>query len=215
HYKGKRVRMFPDVLYPGMANRMQTAIFSPDGKLWISRGEDRKFFVLRPPANRKEWILERIISLPEPEAGRGPLFIQSVYLPSIPENLIVIESNFKGYACVCWYQIERGKIIRLGTGKKLPVFMYGIGCPTGIFSRLEAMYHFITDQRCEARHGIYRFDNMTDPTIPRLCGTGITFLSDGGALVTRYGQAYPGPFNGQPGKLVYIPAPYFPASYFE
>jgi len=39
-------------------------------------------------------------------------------------------------------------------------------------------------------------------------GNGVVLLDGGksGALVTRYGQGHPGPFNGVPGALIYIPA---------
>ncbi|PIR91997.1 hypothetical protein COU01_04185 [Candidatus Falkowbacteria bacterium CG10_big_fil_rev_8_21_14_0_10_44_15] len=205
-YQGKRVRMFPDVLYPGMANRMQTVSFGPDGELWITRNEGREFFVLQPPAKKVQgWTLKKIISLPECKEGLGPLFIQSAYFSSFTEDLIVIESNYVDYSCAYWYQVEGGAIIRLRREETLPIFMYGISHPIRDTCFSEIFYYFITDYRCEARHGICRIDQMDVPIVPRICGTGIAFLSDDSALVTRYGQAYPGPFNGKPGALIYVP----------
>ncbi|OGF14845.1 hypothetical protein A3G56_02130 [Candidatus Falkowbacteria bacterium RIFCSPLOWO2_12_FULL_45_10] len=209
-YKGKRVRMFPDILYPGMANRMQTVSIGPDGKLWITRNEGREFFVLQPPAKKGQgWTLKKIISLPECKEGLGPLFIQSAFFSSFSGDLIVIESNYVSYSCAYWYEVEGGAIIRLKREETLPIFMYGISHPIRDAFFSETFYYFITDYRCEARHGIYRIDQMDAPIVPRICGTGIAFLFEGGALVTRYGQAYPGPFNGKPGALIYVPPRYF------
>ena len=66
---------------------------------------------------------------------------------------------------------------------------------------------YITDFRSGEPHGIYRDGNLI---IPEIYGNALCFLRDGSMLATRYGQASDGPFSGEPGALIYIPAAYVP-----
>ncbi|MDO8505515.1 MAG: hypothetical protein Q7S48_02985 [bacterium] len=60
-------------------------------------------------------------------------------------------------------------------------------------------------------HGIYCMAPGGTPefVVSGLWGTGICFLSDGSALVSRYGQFHSDPFNSMPGALIYVTASLF------
>ena len=65
----------------------------------------------------------------------------------------------------------------------------------------------VTDPRVSDReHGIYDITSVPPTMIlPGVSGSSICALSNGGALVARYGQEVGGPFKGVPGSLLYIP----------
>lgn len=185
------VRLFPDMLIWGEANRAQTVNFGPNGTLWITRNADREFFILTPsdsPGGR--WTLTNSITLPE---NHGMAYIHSALLLHGLDTIYSIESSDDGNE---WrlgvYSMVDGKIIS-GSNDIIEPYTYGIGTIDGLLT--------ISDFRAK-EHGIYRYGKLI---LPDIYGNGICFLPDGSALVTRYGQASPGCFNGEPGKLIYIP----------
>ena len=190
------VRLFPDIPQLSGVNRAQTVNFGPDGTLWVSRNGDREFFILsRPTAESAgRWTLTKKFTLP----GEG--MIHSALIEDGASRLLTIESTMDleewGY-CV-YSMVSNDKVVSIYSQP----YFYGLG----IGRQGSAMK--ITDYRAEMPHGIYTVDG-DNPVISDIWGNGICFLPDGSALVTKYGQAAPGPFNGDPGSLIYIPAKFF------
>lgn len=191
------VRLFPDMLMWGEANRAQTVNFGPNGTLWVSRNGDRTFFILSPPPadNPKgRWTLTGKVALP----GEG--IVHSALL--VGHRLTTVESSLDAES---WFHRDyMAYEISLLSEREIKIdsnfnFSYGIG------QRDDDRY-FVTDFRCPGPHGIYRWDRIA---VPNIYGDGICFLSDGSALVTKYGHASPGAFNGEPGGLIYVPAHLF------
>lgn len=186
------VRLFPDIYQPGGANRAQCVFWGPDGKtIWVSRNGERDFFVLSPPAEPKgRWTLIDKFSMPQCDPHmmvHSALYHGDVYTIESPDDL------------------KEWRIRQYNTGPQrfvvaneqaIETWRYGIAVKNG-------SVWTVTDFRADQPHGIYCGDKLM---VPDMCGNGIAFLSDGSALVTRYGQSYPGCFNGIPGALIYIPA---------
>lgn len=188
----RSVRLFPDMLIWGEANRAQTVNFGPNGTLWITRNADREFFILTPsdsPGGR--WTLTDTIKLPE---NQNLAFLHATLLQTEYNTLYTIESsNDIEEWQFSIYSVVDGKIT-CGSSDIINPYIYGIGIQNGKLTT-------ISDFRAK-EHGIYRYGKLI---LPDIYGNGICFLNDGSALVTRYGQASTGCFNGEPGKLVYIP----------
>jgi hypothetical protein len=187
------VRLFPDMLIYGEANRAQTVNFGPNGTLWVTRNADRKFFILTPsnsPGGR--WTLTGSITLLE---NHNMAFLHAALLHIGHNDIYAIESSDDGNE---WrfsiYSLTDGQFT-CGSNDIIKPYTYGIG------SAQDGGLLTISDFRAE-KHGIYRYGKLAYPDI---YGNGICLLQDGSALVTRYGQASPGCFNGEPGKLIYIP----------
>ncbi len=191
------VRLFPDMLIWGEANRAQTVNFGPNGTLWVTRNADRKFFILTPsdsPGGR--WTLTGSITLPE---NSGMAYIHSALLLPELDTLYLIESSGDGNEWRLGIYSSVDDTIICGSSDAVKPYTYGIGsAKNGLFT--------ISDFRTE-EHGIYKYGKLV---LPDIYGNGICLLPDGSALVTRYGQASPGCFNGEPGKLIYIPKHLFP-----
>src|SRR3989344_663002 len=190
------VRMFPRILEPAGANRAGTVNFAADGSLWVSRNAERVFFVMEPPKERGGlWNLVEKISLPE---NGGMSAVHSALL--IPNALRTIEANV---ALNRWemhkYSLDGRKVLEPKLVTDLADWTYGVAF-------MDTTVYTVTDFRSERPHGVYRNDSCI---IPGVEGNGICFLSDGSALVTRYGQGHPGCFNGVPGALIYVPASLF------
>jgi len=188
------VRLFPDVVNGGDINRAQTVNFGHDGTLWVSRSADpeRSFFVLSPPENSGDkWSLTDKIQLPK---NNNMAMIHSANILIGLDTLHTIESSADLNE---WrfsiYTLTPDKLI-FGSSDEIKPFTYGIAA-TGKGLMM------ITDFRSEKKHGIYRYSELA---VPDVFGNGVAVLSDGSVLITVYGQACPGPFNGQPGMLLYI-----------
>lgn len=199
------IRLFPDVSQPAGANRLQTVNFGPNDTIWITRNSERYFYILSPPIpGTNRWTLTGKVTLPDycKEYHR----LESAVIDLAAGKIYTIETtadlehwHFSPY-------IVTGGSIKLFSnieGIKLQSWVYGIGV-----SPSNEHCWFITDFRSKVEKGIYHGSDHA-PAIPNIYGNGICFLSDGSALVTRYGQASPGAFNGEPGALIYIPARLF------
>jgi hypothetical protein len=167
--------------------------FGPNGTLWVTRNADRELFILTPsdsPGGR--WTLTGSLTLPE---NHKMAYIHSARPLYGLDTLYTIESSGDGNEWrFCIYSIVDDNII-CGSSDIVKPYTYGIeSSPNGLFT--------ICDRRAE-EHGIFKNNK---PCIPDLYGNGICLLPNGSALATRYGQASPGCFNGEPGKLIYIPA---------
>lgn len=201
------VRLFPDMLIFGEANRAQTVNFSLNGALWVSRNADREFFILLPPIDSEaspntpegRWTLTDKLTL----SAEFNEMVHSALL-SKDKLLTTAEANFpfkEWY--LCRYNAINGE---LKERKNILPWMYGIGEKSD-----DDGFYLISDFRHKQklgsrRNGIYL---NTELVVPDVYGNGICFLNDGSALVSRYGQASPGAFNGEPGQLVYVPKDLF------
>lgn len=185
---GKRVRMFPNLIKPGDANRMQTVLMYSPTRMGLIRNGDRQIFPITLRADEK-WEHESVSSFSFSHGGLD--MVHSAVLTD--QGLVTIESDEAAdHWAVCDY---RGKTV----GKRaVPPFRYGIAV-----RHRDGAIVTVSDYRAK-EHGLY-FDDKRQ--VPDLVGNGVVLLDGGkrGALVTRYGQAYPGPFNGIPGALVYVP----------
>lgn len=199
------VRLFPNQAYVGGANRCFQAIFDrSNADIWVNRS-DREFYrLLSPNQPGGRWRVTEKLVLQEATDG----VVRGVHSATFiaDGSLMVIEGTLAAQELRLANYNRSGVPVGTSTGD-LPGsdFIYGLGngSPDGL-------PRFVTDVRCKSTLlGIYQGKRLV---VPGICGTGICFLNDGSALVTQYGQAYPGPFNGQPGKLVYIPARLFPTT---
>lgn len=187
------VRIFPGRPQFGDLPRAQTVNFAPDGCLWASRNGDRQFIVLQPPTKARGcWTAIKWLNLP----GEG--MVHSALL--IKGRLITTEStlDLKKWR-FCNYFIEQQKdnlFFSLAEKRDEPPFTYGIAKRSGRFWT-------VTDFRSKEPTGIYEDGEIK---VAGIHGNGLCFLKDGSAVVSRYGHGHPGPFNGIPGALIYIPA---------
>lgn len=190
---GKSVRLFPNLLKKGEGNRAQTVNFESTGSLWISRNGDNQLFNIAKEGVGWE-LTKRTINIPTDD------IVWSAHLDR--NTLLTIECALDAKS---WWLREYSlnermitrtlTLIRIFT-KEIPPFIAGVTHHDG------SLWH-ITDFRSTAPHGIYRDDKLV---IPNIYGNGLCFLKNGSILATRYGQASPGPFNGEPGALIYVPA---------
>lgn len=193
-YQGESVRLFPDIAMPGGANRCQTVNFGAKDLL-VSRNAGRELFFLRS-ALGEDWELMAKTVLP----GEG--MVHSALLSLEHYHLTTIESSEDLNE---WtrnaYMLEGNEFKLVAPPEPVPAFTYGAGRRSN-----DPGFYFVTDFRSQEEPGIYRErERVADGCF----GNGICFLSDGSALVTRYGQGHSGPFNGVPGALIYIPAGMF------
>ena len=184
---GKRVRMFPDLYQPGGANRMQAVVMYSLKRLGLVRNNDRQIFdiVLRTDG---EWE-----HVPVPPRRLGGIdAITSVTL--VPGGFVMLEVDEKG---TCTLRDYRGVDLK---EREIAPNRYGIAV------KKDGTIVTIADFRAK-EHGLFFGDKLQ---VPGLVGNGAALLDDGksGALVTRYGHGHPGPFNGVPGALIYVPPKY-------
>lgn len=191
------VRLFPDVSQPGGANRAQCVFYGPDGQnVWVNRNGERDFFVLHPPNQQGgRWTLVGKVILPLPKPNEH----QMVHSATLTEKGQIITTESVGDLSA-WtmerYSFKQDGEIKWEGSSDIAPWCYGIAVRDG-------KVWTVTDYRAEqTSHGIYR---NNEQVVHGVCGNGIAFLSDGSALVTRYGQSYPGCFNGIPGALIYVP----------
>lgn len=194
----ERVRIFPDIAKPGGANRAQTVNWDHVGDLWVTRNGlgDRDFFVLSQSVDG--------LCLVEKMALPGSGMVHSALLNCDVRKVWTIESSND---LKCWsrftYQLDdqfANPVLQMR--EPVPDWSYGVAGKNGEF--------IVTDYRAAVPHGIYDVSSATPRlVVPGVWGTGICFLSDGSALVSRYGQSHSGAFNGLPGALVYVPARMF------
>lgn len=196
------VRLFPDISQPGGANRAQTVNFGQSGELLVSRNGGREFFVLTDDGSDKR-TLTGLRTLPTGEISR------TVHSATLDKDgtLRTVESaaDLQGWA-MHTYDSDGDGFRERGTSLPLPDWTYGIGVKAE-----DTRPWLVTDFRAKDPHGIYRMDDKgeLELVVPDVWGTGICFLSDGSALVSRYGQGHSAPFNGVPGALIYVPASLF------
>lgn len=183
---GKRVRMFPDLYQPGGANRMQSVLMFSQTLLGLTRNEDNKVFPIRLRSDG-EWEHEDVFSYPRVV---GIDAITSAVLTN--DGLVTIEVNLKKDA----HTIRDYRGSGLRETATVP-YRYGIAV------RSDGTVVTVADYRAE-EHGLFFGDEVK---VRGLVGNGVVLLNDGegGALVTRYGQGHPGPFNGVPGALIFVP----------
>jgi len=184
---GKRMRMFPDLYQPGGANRMQAVVMYSPKRLGLVRNGDRQIFdiVFRDDG---EW---EHVPVPPERSGGIDAITSVVLVPGASGGFVMLEVNETG---TCALRDYRGAELK---EKEIAPNRYGIAV------KKDGTVATIADFRAK-EHGLFFDDKMQ---VPGLVGNGVVFLDDGnsGALVTRYGQAYPGPFNGAPGALIYVP----------
>lgn len=190
------VRLFPDVSQPSFANRADTVNFDEKGNLWVTRNSERDFYILSPPASKEKgrWTLTNKVTLPIQESG-----YEGINSALLADNLILtIESagDLKRWS-ICVYGRED-----LGLKSRVSSKPWRYGLALRGRSTVPCT---VTDFRSRERHGIYRGKLLV---VPNVEGNGIYFLSDGSALVTRYGESHPSPL-GIPGALLYVPARFF------
>ncbi|MFH1583120.1 MAG: hypothetical protein ABIB72_02260 [Candidatus Falkowbacteria bacterium] len=191
-HREKSVRLFPNFLKRGEANRAQTVNFEAENNLWISRNGDNKLFnIVKDGA---EWKLTgKTIKIPTDD------MVQSAHLREDTISTIECSLDIKSWYLCVYTRHEQTKAKAIFRQNVDP-FIFG------------ATYHhgsrcYITDFRSGEPHGIYRDSNLI---IPEIYGNDLCFLPNGSILATRYGQASNGPFSGEPGALIYIPAAYVP-----
>ena len=190
--EGKRVRMFPDIYEPGGANRMQAVVMYSSRRLGLVRNGDRQIFdiVLRDDG---EW---EHVPVPPQRSGGIDAITSVTLVPGASGGFVMLEvDEEKG---MCTLRDYRGAELK---ESEIAPDRYGIAV-----RERDGAFITITDSRAD-KYGLYVDDKVQ---VPDLVGNGVALLDDGkdGALVTRYGQAFPGPFNGVPGALIYVPPQY-------
>lgn len=200
-YGKKSIRIFPNVFRAGGANRLQTVNTDEFGNLWVSRNGERKFFVFSPPVvEGGRWqFTGKVMCLPRSNSRREYSFVHSALLAG--PYLYTIEGAVGENWKLLHYVVEKTEIVRADLSWPVGEYRYGIGMRPS-----DSGFWTVTDVRSKEPHGIYRDGELR---IPGVEGNGIYFLQDGSALVTRYGQSYPGCFNGIPGALIYVPSRLF------
>lgn len=202
-YQGRSIRIFPDISKPSGANRLISANKMTDGRLLLNRTTERQFFVLNPPRpGGTRWRFDSdVIKLADCEPAR---IVESAFF-RLEETLYTVESSdaFVSWS-FCEYGLSYGMFTKRDVVSHLP-YLLGPGFRSG-----DDAPWFVTSFLSPLPHGIYRGAGDAARLIIRdVWGTGICFLSDGSALVSRFGQDHPGCFNGIPGALAYVPSSFF------
>jgi len=187
----KSVRLFSNFLIKSEANRAQTVNFETADSLWVSRNGDRTFFKICRSAEGCGWVLSR-----EKKTLPGQGMMHSALLRNDIMETIESTVSLKTWSH-CQY--DWPSLNQMTTAECEP-FTYGIAFyDDGINTPW-----VITDYRiATSRKGICYGNRLI---VPGIYGNGLCFLPDESMLVTRYGQASGGPFNGEPGALIYVPA---------
>jgi hypothetical protein len=191
-----RVRMFPDMSMPSMANRMQTAVLVGD-EIWISRNCERTFYVITPGMQiNAPWMTKKCFTLP----GSG--LVHSAWIDpdcysQMEKGPITLHTMESGPDCKNWtmwsYDIwEGGDIKSHNFTSEYPEWTYGLPGDWGLQSQKGST------------PGLQHRTNARVPIDAPGCGCCI--LSDGAFLVSHHGQHGTGPFNGNPGYLIYVPS---------
>jgi len=191
-YQGEAVRMFPD-LFAGGANRMQNAVFRTPDQLWLTRNGDRRIFIVRRHDD-DAWHHSSALLLPG--SDEHPL-LHSVLLGEDPRHVTTTESDGRlEHWTLCSYSLSGPKPGLMSHEPITPWRYLGARHTNGTL-------YSVADVRAGDKRGIF----ANKRRVLDVPGNGIALLDGGksGALVTRYGQAYPGPFNGIPGSLIYVP----------
>jgi len=185
--EGKCVRMFPNLYQPGGVNRMQVVLMYSPIRLGLIRNAERKIFPITLRADGGWWN-EPVSPLP---AG-GLDMVHSAVL--VNQGLVTVESDEKAERWAV-YDYRYGSAKR--KGREIAPFHYGIAV------RDDGEFITVSDYRAK-EHGLYIDDKRR---VPGLTGNGVALIDGGkgGALVTRYGHGHPGPFNGVPGALFFVP----------
>ena len=205
----KSVRIFPDI--PGVPfgheNRGRGISVLPNGEVWVNRG-DRKLFRLCEVYQDRVWFVVQEVVLPD--MRNEERYVHSMDVTPTPNRELIIETVEGPAGAVdvicCHYRLDPYGSVTEEENLPLPAtdFIYGWGA-----GKNGNHHWFVTDNRCTtAAHGIYCGNTLVlpDPGDASLTGTGIAFLGDGTAIITQYGQGFPGPFNGREGRLVIVPA---------
>lgn len=190
-WKGSSVRMFPDIFQPGGANRLQNVLIYSPKLLGLTRGPERSIFVIEL---LDDWKWHHTGKTLLPESGY-PLLHSTVMEG---DHLFTTESDgsLENWA-FCTYQADSPQDLRFISCEKITPWRY-LGA-----HRHDGVLCSIGDVRAESNEGIF----MGERLVLAVAGTGVALLNGGesGALVTRHGQSWPGPFNGVPGALIYVP----------
>lgn len=178
--------MFPDVPQAGDVNRLQTVAMYTPGEMSLTRNGERQLFSIVLSGADGEWA--NLFS--SPSLPHGLDMVHSAILGE--GGFLTVESDEAAKRWViCDY---RGGEVKM---REVPPYRYGIAV------RDDGAFITVSDFRAE-EHGLYVGDRRR---APGLTGNGIALIDGGkgGALVTRYGQGHPGPFNGVPGALFFVP----------
>jgi hypothetical protein len=221
-------RIFPMENIPGDLPRCQTINPGPENTLIVTRNADNRIFTLIPPEDpsapttepESKWDIWGRATIHSTNANT-PMMVHSL----LPEGhrIITIESSFvlRDDWILCEYEIvnfvigpRRCKIvIAKKKSTKIPDFTYGIT------RAKDGGLLFITDYRSPSEEyiglkerGVYKgpgvitdnYANEMKLVRPEVWGNGLGLIGDG-VLISVYGMSEPGPFNGEPGRLVYLP----------
>lgn len=172
------VRLFPDIFQAGGANRAQCVLHGFEGNILVSRNGERDFYVLSwPDQPNGRWTLTAKLTLP----ANGEMVMLHA-ADRIDEDTVFMTVESKADLTswhLCQYRVSTRGIETTEEPMPMPDYTYGITVRDG-------KVWTITDFRSSAPHGIYCGDRLA---VPEVCGTGLAFLSDGSALVARYGQS--------------------------
>lgn len=221
------VRIFPFDNIPGDLPRCQTINPGPENTLFATRNGDKKIFILIPPEDpnapdtepESKWDIWGRSSVDS--FNSSPTMIHSLLVEK--DTILTIESGFifRNDWRLCEYKIadfiigpRRYKmVINNVKSTKIPDFTYGI------VRAKDGSLLFITDFRATNQnflglkeHGIYKGpSNITNGYIhememvySKVWGNGLGLI-ERGVLISVYGMAEPGPFNGEPGRFVFLP----------
>jgi len=194
-YQKKSIRLFPDIQKDCGANRAQTVNFGPNGELWVARSAGRKIFILAPPKEGERWRFDGATSIPS--ADRNSVFIHSAKLYILANLLTTIESDADlNHWVINNYSVKDRRLEFIERVCETHPHTHGL--EIGINSYLS-----VTDYLSPVKHGILLNDRMA---ISGIYGSGLCFIGSGDIIVSKYGQNEPGPFNGEPGQLIYVPS---------
>lgn len=202
-YGPLRYRVFPPPVPPMDANRCTIALWSFDDMLWVSRGQ-RELFVLMPSGETPKTTHEQKIGtrwdcskrIPLPSADNFPSLVSASFIDG---NLRTIEadSSYDGWETAL-YEFNGAK---LNTIARSPIRKWSQGVVQ--CGKEPGKIITVTNGLEKSRDiGVYMDEQLL---VPSVSGTGICALSNGGLLISRYGQEEGGPFKGVTGALLYVP----------
>lgn len=203
------VRLFTGHPTFGDKDRAQCVILNADGTVWVSRNGERTFFVLSPPQqeNGRRTLVSKF-TLPSDDMRDQ---IHAAYLDSNGMIHTTESTQSQDEWCRRCYRWSLAGWVKADI-IPCPTLTYGLAQRPGPDG---GELWTISDFRSNnPNKGLYRGDDLVLPsnTIQTasgqdgLCGNGLAFLQNGALLISRYGQGYPGCFNGIPGALLHVPA---------
>jgi hypothetical protein len=195
-YCGQSIRIFPNILKSAGANRMQTVNFGPDDELWVTRSADRKIFILSPPAREGgRWSLSGSVLIPR--VSYNAVFVHSAKLSLFGHLLTVIESD----AGLDHWGINEYDV--RGRRVKFIRYVHDVSPHVhGLVLRSQSDHYFMVTDCISRKCGVLLDDRVI---LDGIYGMGLCVIGNGDIIVSKYGQNTPGPFNGEPGQLIYIP----------